>query len=328
MRWYPERGFELDLNGAVGEITFTLVSVPVPADGTDELRAGPLELDKLEILFKAQVDVGGAPGQLAEASIRFEPGANGEQVILTALVEDAESGETTPIEVSVDVTVPNDAPTVGGPRPKPADEADLDWDDDDTFEAMFKDPLTQEDPLPLAGRAGMDFDEDDQDFLGGGGTGQGGPEVSEAAYDRLFKAILSPDSGPEDTESVLKATAEPTPAAPAAPEPEASAMPSSGHASLLAALLGGGDATIESSAIGDDPADARGLLEFLVEREELELEPDHTVDELVAGAAPILASPKPPSARAAALSEWLFEQDAVAELYVDDDSLASLIEQW
>jgi len=66
----------------------------------------------------------------------------------------------------------------------------------------------------------------------------------------------------------------------------------------------------------------------LVGRGEVELEPDHAVEGLVGGASPILASAKPPSARAAALSEWLFEQDAVAELYVDDDSLASLIDQW
>ena len=65
-----------------------------------------------------------------------------------------------------------------------------------------------------------------------------------------------------------------------------------------------------------------------MEKEALEIEDGHDVSELVAGAAPIVASPKPPGARASALSNWLFSQEAVAELYMDDDTLAGLLEQW
>ena len=304
LRWYPERGFELDLNAVVGEISIVLVAVPVPADGTRELRGDPLELDKLEILFKAQIDVSGAPGQLAEATVQFQGDGASEVVVLEAVVEDAESGQTSSIKVSVPVVVPPQAPPSGGPRPKPADEADLDWDDDDTFEAMFKDPLTQEDPLPVAARPSREHDDD------------AGPPPGDTpkpdGFDRLFKALLSADLEPVSSDD----------AAPPATDSDEAPGPS-----LLAALLAD-DPPMDSAAMSDDPADARGLLGFLVEREQLELEPDHEVDELVAGAAPILASPKPPSARAAALSEWLFDQDAVAELYIDDDSLAGLIEQW
>lgn len=307
LRWYPERGFELDLNAVVGEISIVLVAVPVPADGTGELRGDPLELDKLEILFKAQIDVSGAPGQLAEATVQFRSEGAEEVVLLEAIVEDAETGQTSSIKVSAPVVVPPQAPPSGGPRPKPADEADLDWDDDDTFEAMFKDPLTQEDPLPVAPRPSRD-DDGDEDDLGS----SAGDAPKPDGFDRLFKALLSADLEPAPSDD------------PAPPPTDSDEAPAP---SLLAALLAD-DPPVDSAAMSDDPADARGLLGFLVEREQLELEPGHEVDELVAGAAPILASPKPPSARATALSEWLFDQDAVAELYIDDDSLAGLIEQW
>ena len=77
-----------------------------------------------------------------------------------------------------------------------------------------------------------------------------------------------------------------------------------------------------------DPGDARGLLSFLVSREELELAEGHDVDELVAGAAPIVAREIPGEDKASMLSNWLFTQDAVEELYIDDESLANLLDQW
>ena len=61
LNWTSDRGFELDLEATDGDISLRLGPVPVPADGTGTLRAG-VELDRLEILFKALVDVGGAPG--------------------------------------------------------------------------------------------------------------------------------------------------------------------------------------------------------------------------------------------------------------------------
>ena len=67
---------------------------------------------------------------------------------------------------------------------------------------------------------------------------------------------------------------------------------------------------------------------MLIQAEDLELEEGFSVDDLVAGAAPIVAGMKPSGQKATALSEWLFQQDSVAELYMDDESLASLLEQW
>lgn len=308
------------MSATVGDVSLMLVAVPLPVDGTVELRAEePMELDKLEILFKAQVDVEGAPGQLTKATVRVSPGAGGESLTLVATVEDAETGETRSVEVRTAVQVPTQAPESGGPRPRPADESELDWDDDDTFEAMFKDPLTQEDPLPQARRGGDDFDDD-------------GPDTEtrvkqERGFGRLLKALLADD--PSDAASVT--------ADPPAPEPDLDDEAADDDDEdesidkLLRLVMGGGAESAAPEGAPDmveDPGDVRGLLGFLLEREQLELEPGYDVEGLVPGAAPIMASPKGPEARAKALSEWLFDQDAVGELYIDDDSLATLISQW
>lgn len=293
LRWYPKRGFELDLNASVDDITLTLVAVPLPVDGTVELRDGELTLDPLEILFKAQVDIDGAPGQLTRGTLLVERQDHGEQITLSVEIEDAETGERRDLTLRVPVQVPTNAPEAGGPRPRPKDESELDWDDEDTIEAYFKDPLTQEDPLPVAGRRGLvdNDDEGDEDPPVDALGKEIDPEQQERGFNRLLQALLR--EGPEPGE-----IAEPD-------GPDAEIIP-----------------------LARDPADARGLLQYLIDHEQLELEPDHDVDELVAGAAPILASAKPPDARAQALSGWLFTQDAVAELYIDDDALASLIAQW
>lgn len=296
LRWYPDRGFELDLNAAVDDVTLMLVAVPLPAGGTAELRDEKLELDKLEILFKAQVDVAGAPGQLTEAHVQIAKADGAEVIRLETVVEDAETGETREIKVEAPVQMPPEAPESGGPKPSPADEADLDWDDDDTFEAMFKDPLTQENPLPVAERKS------------GGDEAPAAEAKTGGGFDRLLRALLSAD--PTDDEPSI----DDEPSLPPAPDATLSLVED--------------EAPLPDSSMVADPADARGLLGFLVEREQLELEDGHSVEELVAGAAPILASPKGADTRAAALSEWLFEQDAVAELYIDDDGLAGLIDQW
>jgi len=312
LRWYPERGFELDLNAAVDDVTLMLVAVPLPADGTVELTGGPLELDKLEILFKAQIDVAGAPGQLTEATVTLVAEGQGHTLVMKTVVEDAETGETRDLEVKAPVEIPAGAPEAGGPRPSPADEAELDWDDDDTHEAFFKDPLTQEDPLPIAGRSGRradgDEDEDESDDASQAASG------AERGFDRLLKALLAEDS-------MLDASADDAPA------PASQRVTSGG--TVLSLVEGEGDVDPGPGAPSiSDPGDARGLLGYLVEREALEIEEGHSVDELVEGAAPIVASPKPPAARAAALSNWLFSQDAVAELYMDDEALGALLEQW
>ena len=39
------------------EMTVAISAIPISADGTLELTAGPIELDKLDLLFKSLVDV-------------------------------------------------------------------------------------------------------------------------------------------------------------------------------------------------------------------------------------------------------------------------------
>jgi hypothetical protein len=332
LRWYPQRGFELDLNAIVDDVSVMLVAVPLPADGTVELRKGDLELDKLEILFKAQVDVDGAPGQLTRAKVRVVKEGQQDRIELEAQVEDAESGERRDILVRCVVDVPAEAPVSGGPRPRPATEAELDWEDEDTFEAFFKDPLTQEDPLPVADRPRKADDEgksgktpvpvpqrgksaSDGKVPGKAASGSASkpappaPRPAQKGFDRLLQALLAGDD--EDGEGDVS-----------------DEVPRSGRAApervgprLVAAET-------EGPSRVEDPADARGLLNLLVEQGQLELEDGASVDDLVPGAAPILASPKKPHARAKALSEWLFDVPGVAELFIDDEALAQLIARW
>lgn len=294
LRWYPDRGFELDLNASVDDVTLALVAVPLPVDGTRELRAGPVVLDALEILFKAQVDVDGVPGQLVAATVRVQAGASGEEIVLDAEVEDAETGDRRELRVHVAVSVPATAPDAGGPRPRAKDEADLDWDDEDTIEAYFKDPLTQEDPLPVAERKRSAAEES---------------KKQERGFNRLMEMLMRDDDELDDLDDLPSDEAEPSDERP----PPRRAAPAERPVSITPVA---------------DPADARGLLQYLVDQEQLELDDGGTVDELVAGAAQILASARAPESRAQALSAWLFTQDAVAELYVDDDALAELIASW
>ncbi|TVQ92713.1 MAG: hypothetical protein EA397_06040 [Deltaproteobacteria bacterium] len=299
LRWYPDRGFELDLNAVVDDTTLTLVAVPLPADGTAELRSQELTLDPLEILFKAQVDLDGVPGQLTRATIEVVVLDGEEFVVLDAEVEDAETGDRSPLSVRAPLVVPIEAPKAGGPKPRPKDESELDWEDEDTFEAYFKDPLTQEDPLPVGAprRADPDLDGSPPSQASKRPTNPEPPSrtpTQEAGFKRLLSALLQ-QGEPEEPDEELGE---------------------------------GFDERGRVVPMVSDPADARGLLAYLVEREQLELEDECTVDELVEGAAPILASSKPPAARAEALSSWLFKQDEVAELYIDDEALADLISQW
>ena len=69
-------------------------------------------------------------------------------------------------------------------------------------------------------------------------------------------------------------------------------------------------------------------MELLIARDALELEEDFEISALVDGVMPILAMQVPPSRMAEILSEWLLEQDAVADLYVGDEDLAEILEQW
>jgi hypothetical protein len=77
-----------------------------------------------------------------------------------------------------------------------------------------------------------------------------------------------------------------------------------------------------------EDAEARALLDLLIGREALELEEDGTVSMLVPGAASLLALETSSDHKARAFSSWLLEEPAVADLYIDDEALAALLEQW
>jgi len=290
LRWSPACGFELDLNASVQGVQLAFAAMPLPADGTVELRGGALELDKLDLLFKAQIDVNGSPGQLHEAQMTIAGEETDSSLNLECVVEDVETGDLKDLKIEMPLVIPDEAPKAGGPKPTPADEAELDWEDDDTLEAMFRDPE------PTHGGAFEPIVESKERPAGGGGKG----------FDALLKALLSMGD-----EGAAGNTDEQTPA-----EPVASVVAEAieEHSSPEPADL--------------DPGNARGLLALLIENGDLELEPDFTVDHLVKGAALIVAALRPAGQRAMDLSQWLFSQDAVAELYMDDESLASLLEQW
>ena len=65
-----------------------------------------------------------------------------------------------------------------------------------------------------------------------------------------------------------------------------------------------------------------------MDREALEIEDGHELAELVDGTVDVLAMRVPTEVQAGQLSEWLLEQDAVADLFVDDEELGTLLEQW
>ena len=290
-------------------MTVAITAIPVSADGSVELLAGPIELDKLDLLFKAQVDVGGIPGQVHEGQISF----TSHLATLDCVVEEVESGELIDFQCRAPIAIPKDVPKAGGPKPIPSDDAELDWEDDDTLEAMLGEPSsTAEISFKDSG-----LDESDTTET------LAADAPKEKGLDALLKALLTSDGPKLDTPPAASAAS----AAPASEDALESddGLSGMGADSLFSALLGGA-LTDEPEDL--DPANAKGLLSLMVESGDLELEDDADLDDLVPGAAPIVASPRPSSAKAVALSEWLFEQDGVAELYMDDESLASLLEQW
>jgi hypothetical protein len=280
LTWSADVGYQLAFTGVSDTLTVAIEGIPVPADGSIELCAGPLELDKLDLLFKAQVDVGGLAGQLHEARVSFGPRV----AKLTCVIEEVESGELIDFECEAVWSAPSEAPESGGPRPVPFDDEDLDWEDDDTLEAMLGESPEAGSALK-ADEASPSEPADDVP-----------QEVTPKGLEGLLKALLG--GGSDLMEEAL---------------PEALASESS--------------ETLEEEPVLD-PGDAHGLLDLMVQAGDLELEEGFSVDELVSGAAPIVGGNRPSSAKATALSNWLFQQDSVAELYLDDESLASLLEQW
>lgn len=285
--WSEKRGFELDLMAEEDGVLVRMAGVPVAADGTDALVAGAVELHRLEILFKADVDIAGVPGQLQEATIQLR----GDKLAFEAKIEDAETGESQGFSSTVPVLVSRAAPKTGGPVAQTVEEEELDWEDENTLEQMFGDvmPMSTSEvrkPEPEPGPAGGGF----------------------AA---LLKALAGadPDSH-QPTEEVSRGSATARSPAPFENDP-----------------LPDLDLEPPSPAFSVE-AEALSFLKLLIDNDHLELAEDHEAEELVTGLAPILALNVGPAAKASTLSNWLLEQDAVEELYMDDESLEELLAQW
>jgi len=298
LHWYADRGFELDVDVSTDEMTLRMMAVPVPADGTIELSEG-VELDRLEILFKSQVDIEGVPGQVHEATVRLK---GDDCLVLTAKLEDVETGDIMPLTRELPLVLPDGVPEQGGPKPQPTNEDDLDWEDETTIEKMVVQPPEVE---AVAGASVPPPAE---------------PEPpSSAGLQALLKALVE---GPDEelTDEVEVDDLPP----PVKPLPE-------GLEAGLAAELGASAEPAEPEP-GDQSMTAEGeaksLLDLLIRGEHLELEEGHTSAELAPGAADILGLPISPDNIAPRLSEWILEQPAVADLYIGDEDLAVILSQW
>ncbi len=276
LAWFADRGFELTAEVSNEEIALRFESVPVPADGTVELRGG-VALNHLDVLFKAVVEVEGEPGQVHEASVRLLEQAGKPAIEIEAKCEDVETGEIVPFKGVVPVEVPEDAPEAGGPRPEPMSEDDLDFEDDTTLESLVvaapetpaSEPRTEEPPKGARG----------------------------------LKALLEALSKADDEPS--EAAAEATVGAPNQPP-----------------IADDGDQSMGAVE------EARGLLEYLIRLEHLELEDGESVEALVPGTIEVLGSKASSEAKASKLGGWLVEQPSVADLYIGDEDLAAILDQW
>lgn len=259
-----------------------MVRVPVPADGTRRLAFEPVKLHTLDTLFKSQVDIEGAPGQLSDAQVHL---VSPRELAFEATVEDAETGETRPIKVRLPVEVPEAAPEAGGPLPEPPDEDELDWEDEDGFDDLGAEPVSEEEP---AGKP----------------TGGKGLEA-------LLKALVSPDLDGSIDDLEARARQE----GPAEEEPDEEPEEEAPDQPVVVGLMSPEEETAS-------------FLTMLVDNGHLELSNDGAIGDLVPGTHAILQGPRGPGAKARQLSAWLMDQEAVEELYIDDDSLEDLIEKW
>ncbi len=315
LMWKPETGFKLDLDAPGEEISLRLIDMPIPSDGTESLRVEPVALHNLDILFKAHVDWNGAPGQLHSATVQLVTENNEDLLRVGASVEDAETGQQTDISVDVPVEIAPEAPESGGFVPVAPKEDDLDWDDETTLEQMFSDM-----PMPIPSRGSDEDDDEDKEDA---------PDPNKlTGLDALLKALSTPemdDATGEVPIGSLGAIPLPEPASAPADEPEPEPEAKPGIADLFAKIMEPMDA---GNATFTLDAEAKSFLQLLVDHEHLELTEDGRLDSLAPGVGPILASSKSAEAKASDLSNWLLDQPAVEELYIDDESLASLLDQW
>ncbi|NCG20768.1 MAG: hypothetical protein GWP91_17300 [Rhodobacterales bacterium] len=293
LNWFSDRGFELDLDACDDDVSLRLAAVPVPADGMDELRAGPVELDRLEILFKAQVDVSGEPGQLIDAQVQLQ-GSN--KLVFTAKVEDVETAEVLDFKCTCAVELTSGIPASGGPRPIVSTEDDLDWEDEITLEKMLVNS-------PESTGAGAFSDE----------------ETGDKGLQALLRALVELDDDPsaQPGDDPLALRDEDAGVKDAEPGPPID----------IVALMTPPRTDSEDQQFSEEES-ALGLLKIIMSQDGLELEEDHELSELASGVARILANPSNPEAQAASLANWFLDQPSVADLFLGDDELAKLLEQW
>jgi hypothetical protein len=290
LHWDPEIGFELDVDISADDVLIRMVRVPVPADGTERLcETPPVKLYALDTLFKAQVDVEGAPGQVNDVSVRVV-GDDTKELALQATVEDAETGETRPLDVRLPLRMSPEAPESGGPFPKPPDEDELDWEDEETLDRLVNES-PEGVPAPVGEPNAEDGDEEG-DLAGGEGL------------EMLLRALLDPTAKPpaEKLEEVEEA---PPPDTPVGPMPDE-----------------------QGSMLMSSEQEAWAFLQLLIEQGHLELVEGGRPAVLAPEMARLLAGKTGPEVKAAAIANWLLGHPVVEELYIDDDSLAVLLEQW
>lgn len=283
LSWSPDRGFVLSVDTNRAPVVLRFKAMPLPADGTVELCSG-VELDRIALMFKAEVEVAGEPGMLLGCTVKLVDPDKTSALALSGEIEDTETGDVTPLELTLPVAIPKDAPKAGGPRPDNMDEDELDWQDETTLDEIVL-------PPPPKRPAG---------------SGQS-QEPGAKGYERLLAALaamddddeLELDDAPEASESVV---AKPPPPPPPPADPD-------------------------DQSLGAD-AEARGFLELLVRAESLELEEGASLDALLDGTKRILKARGTFESKAGQLSNWLLDQDSVADLYIGDEELASLLEQW
>lgn len=216
---------------------------------------------------------------------------NSGSLTLIAGLEDVENGLLYPLETEIPCSLPSGVPDSGGPRNTSPDEDDLDWGDETTFEQIAGDV-----PDVALLTEEREIDEPDE-------PADAPPKGFAALLDALKNLDETADEGEIPTE-------------------ERTPVPR-----MAGQLLADGG-QLGSDHLMSATQEAKSFLELLEKREELELEEEHRVDELAKGAADILATPLSWDAKATALSEWLIEQPAVADLFIDDESLSELLAQW
>ena len=303
LNWYPDRGFELDLDVGDDDVTLRMVAIPVPAEGTAELIDVGVELNKLEVLFKGQAEIEGEPGQIQEARVRLI----GAGLEVQVSIEDMETGEIVRWSTATPVKVSAEAPISGGPKPPTPKEDDLDWEDETTLERLIVD-------APSASA-----------------TPERRPDKelkTTAGIQRLLQALREldepPDSDDAEGDSAPGPSKRQTPASPGVRSGAGASTPP--KSSPPRPMSKPPPVAVEPVLSAEE--EGQRFLQFLLEREALQLEDDVDPTELAVGIVRLLQLPGGSESRARALSKWLMAQPQVADLFVDDDDLAALLDQW